>query len=114
MIKAKELRIGNLVSSNGESIYLWELGNFELIHDGTNEMSMFSPIPLTAEWLRKFGFSLYGGSYLLNEVAIFENYNHEKSWVLDARGFSLGKDFKYVHQLQNLYYALTWEELTLK
>ena len=82
-------------------------------------LNNLKPIPITEECLIKFGFyetSRYG-KYL--EF----NINQEQSLRLPICKHS-EKDFwyvlrgsvkiQYVHQLQNLYFALTGEELTLK
>jgi len=66
------------------------------------------PIPLTEEWLLKFGFDdlgTYGygrGNFhiCLHENEFYFSINNRKVFI------------KHVHQLQNLYFALTGEELT--
>ncbi len=76
-------------------------------------------IPLTEEWLIKFGFEK-------TNVDIFFKHIGEKalSIYLESNNLTtlLSFDFqetplrrvKYVHQLQNLYFALTGEELGTK
>ncbi len=75
----------------------------------------FKPIPLTEEWLLKFGFvqsqdidTIFGlklnDFWYINEFQIRNNFN---SILLDF-------ELKYVHQLQNLYFALTGTHLKLK
>jgi hypothetical protein len=82
--------------------------------------SEYKPIPLTEERLLKFGFEKRGhvkflgeayqrfvlgrnGIYSVNEIAyIYEINDHDLC------------EIKYAHQLQNLYFALTGEELSLK
>ena len=70
------------------------------------------PIPLTEEWLLKFGFKWDGISY---------RDNGRYSIIKTKRGFDFGFEWEdyntpidYVHQLQNLYHALKGEELTIK
>lgn len=81
------------------------------------------PIPLTPEWLERMGFEFdedndFGDEqfYLIRDsegdciVAIY----HAK---LDNKYFielHPNAEIKYVHQLQNLYFALTGEELVIK
>lgn len=113
-MKANELRIGNYYLSFGV-----DLKQVETLHKDKILID-FTPIPLTEEWLLKFGFEL------INESPI--NY---KVYELKFISFNVVKDFKqnlyevevysvtypiikYVHQLQNLYFALTNEELTIK
>ena len=76
---------------------------------------LVEPIPLTKEWLLKFGFKYkemyYESEYLtaLNDCFIV---------VERVTGFfyvdAPNNEIKYVHQLQNLYFALTGEELEIK
>ena len=77
---------------------------FNLVH---------SPIPLTEEWLLKFGFvpeKMEDGflSYRLKFVDISMPY-FEFTYDYGTESFEV----KYVHQLQNLFFALTGTELTL-
>ena len=66
------------------------------------------PIPLTEEWLVKFGFEIhivemvFGNFYLKINGDHFEYYCNNRV------------ELKYVHQLQNLYHALMGEELKEK
>ena len=111
-MKASELRIGNFVkylTLNGNSeilangIYLFELGELEL-HE----------IPLTEEWLSKFGcIHETGGMYFFGNVGIL-HYRRENEFSLMNYNYKKGQIYttiKYVHQLQNLYFALTGKEL---
>ena len=68
-----------------------------------------SPIPLTEEWLLKFGFEwkiqhqgFYNGRFKIDE-------KYKEGYRLYFGGEKI--DVKHVHQLQNLYFALTGEEL---
>ena len=92
-MKANELRIGNWVNW-GQDFQL-DLGS--LTQHYYNDV--LQPIPLTAEWVKRFGLNqsnLVGGIYTDGDLYI----------TVDMP--------KYVHQLQNLYFALTGEELTIK
>ena len=74
------------------------------------------PIPLTEEWLIKFGYNevddFYAKGYGVNGVSIikWENYYNAFAYQL-GKGYN--KIVKEVHQLQNLYSALTGKELTI-
>ncbi len=123
-MKAKDLRIGNLVYFNEELLkFDFESGwNFDFI----------KPIPLTKEWLLKFGFEKviyesdetgYGNDYELDIKGVgLISYSDDFSCALfgskesskDELGFLPNWDnCKHVHSLQNLYFALTGVELTL-
>ena len=122
-MEAKELRIGNYVSyATQETLILdinrthAELGYYMDSIGFERKYHEFRPIPLTEEWLLKFGFVFdsYGeyckGAYSLdNEYTDKGVYNFviHKETCLDI-------EIKYLHQLQNLYFALTNEELTIQ
>ena len=86
-----------------------------------------SPIQLTEQWLIDFGFEKIMHKYSLNDSSLTYHYelNNNKDWMLyflkDGRfAFNDSKPHKpqylhnrFAHQLQNLYFALTGEELTL-
>lgn len=83
------------------------------------DISDLSPIPLTVEWLIKFGFVSIGqdikkltkGNFV--EIVVYPTLNRvEINQNTDL--ISLDVNLKYVHHLQNLYFALTGEELTIK
>jgi hypothetical protein len=111
-MKATELRIGNWLMGNapfevtGSNIALAQVREIALdtIH--------WQPIPLTEEWLVKMGFS----DGLLQEESFNMKVN-SKMWVsitdLDHEGL-IHTHIEHVHQLQNLYHALTGQELELK
>lgn len=116
-MKAEELRIGNWVHAFKTS---YKVDRYDF---GTEVISTFKPIPLTEEWLLKFGFVTKS---IDSKVAWIYNGFRVKDW---STGFFYGhievfledeyKDIDdveiyHVHQLQNLYFALTSEELQLK
>jgi len=127
-MKAEELRIGNFVKSGYQYCYInfflgatmvdLELIGFEYT-DGNHEEDVLKlePILLTEEWLLKFGFSDDGcldlGNYTDSKLSFNPNSNQLR--LVDSGGRFLTHDnLKHVHQLQNLYFALTGEELTKK
>lgn len=79
-------------------------------------ISDLSPIPLTEEWLLKFGLKNENGFFKWHRSAI---YKRNEIWIYgilgdDNNSYYHVSELKCVHQLQNLYHALTGEELTLK
>ena len=126
-MEAKELRIGNYYIDIDDK--LTELSGYELyemtIKENTESLgeTEFRPIPLTEEWLVKFGF-YYGDSvdygYLwlkckMGEFYVRPSYLGGFYWGFDYNNEINGQNnIKHVHQLQNLYFALTNEELKLK
>ena len=131
MIEANELRIGNLVYdnfdvSNPYVVTIFSLDDFIAISHGCNK---YQPIPLTEEWLVKCGFvkdskieylmghinNTYTKSYLI--IGTYDNVFSPCVRMYDRDDWAyyeeIGENIKYLHQLQNLYFALTGEELTI-
>ena len=121
---ARELRIGNYIQYFGNVAQVEGIVNesngFGLQLNGGDFASINSqslePIPLTEEWLVKFGFKYKGnGLYTYGFKNMFKVNCHE--FGID---FYYGNTYPYyvkpnfVHGLQNLYFALTREELTIK
>jgi len=110
-MKANELRIGNWVFDNkqiqitSEQIKLADEGLYKLL-----------PIPLTKEWLLKFGFVPDGyGEYKKGENIVLDNeYTEEGVFYILEADHCLSIEVLHVHQLQNLYFALTEKELTVR
>jgi hypothetical protein len=105
-MKTKELRIGNYLLHDGYFIKSYGLDGFLNI---IKNIDNYEPIPLTEEWLLKFGFEQVGFNYYLNGFKIFfdsDSYFYE----LRDEGM-MDKHLEYLHQLQNLYFALTNQEL---
>lgn len=122
MIDARELRIGNYVYGY-KTTWTIDKNDFRDVDLDDNSMP-YNPIPLTEEWLLKLGFKdarsneleLYPIKY--NTKTIRYNGINTNLYVSD-----FGDDshydlpcphIKYVHQLQNIYFALTGEELTIR
>lgn len=140
-MEAKELRIGNYIlnyEAEPEVSIYWKVEEIQrLSNDKALNQTLGvtyrkgscwtcdpEPIPLTEEWLVKFGFVKdkkhdnccdlelennfylqgvgYGKSNIKYEVILTDSNDNELTLV------------KHVHQLQNLYFALTNEELTIK
>lgn len=78
------------------------------------------PIPLTEEWLLKFGFEKNFNNFyekLINKDEddfIGKLTDYFFAYYIDKKDNYPLIYIKYVHQLQNLYFALTGEELTIK
>lgn len=112
-LKPEDLRIGNLFNpSQPVQVEAWMLLPESNV--------VFEPIPLTEEWLEKFSFKHNKVAYKIdNENFVFELYFYD-AWNLnyvEKSNFGNGNvelsGYWTVHQLQNLYFALTGEELTL-
>ena len=113
-MKASELRIGNYIflTKDVNKSYVITKTSGAIIDYIECESVLSKPILLTEEWLLKFGFEkgslIYkNDSFNLNGEIVFKGEN-------SFRYFGLETKIKYVHQLQNLYFALTGYELTIK
>lgn len=78
------------------------------------ETHEYLPIPLTGQWLKSFGFEI--DTPFENSRPIYYKDGFYVDWdtlqPIDS-GYDIAKvEIKYVHQLQNLYFALTGKELT--
>jgi len=81
------------------------------VHPLTEYPEFCKPIPLTEEWLLKFGYKLYHDYVWVNDnTDVLGRIDKFKDDV--ARSIYPRLEIKYVHQLQNLYFALTGKELT--
>lgn len=107
-MKPTELRIGNLVQTNFKKEK--EITDIKLIDFKENFFRLYDPIQLTEEWLLKFGFEKTENGYFVKDGIILYPIRD-----LYFRGnLFIKADIKYVHQIQNLYFALIGEELTPK
>lgn len=141
-MKANELRIGNwfipisVMNLEQTPTQLTLMMMAQLCHLPNGEAVNFTPIPLTEEWLLKFGFENGNMSFQFHkknicvclEYTTYRVYHISNGWNINLAGelddkisiwdikenSSVIFNLKYVHQLQNLYYCLTGEELKLQ
>lgn len=122
-LKPSDLRIGNLIQEQNIGILKIELidrctvSGFVNGRYGFAQIEDCKGIPLTEEWLFKSGF----------DKVRYEKYAHCKLNKLRAYPHVFNNSFgiyimgayslpyvEYVHQLQNLFWCLTGEELEIK
>ena len=126
-MKGNELRIENLVDLGNRIAKVIEISqlacvvvDLEETQDTIEDYDRIRPIPLTEEWLLKFGFEI--NRQTKEENNIWRCYSEEGFFEVEQIGTSFflddnhcyGTKIDYVHQLQNLFFALTAEELTFK
>ena len=123
-MKAKELRIGNFLRTPNGINHVSGIQDREVVEVGEigYVIEMVKPIPLTEEWLEKFGFE----TYTTEKSKVYKLGNFMVTYVLKGRfagnkylkafniSFSEFGHIEHVHTLQNLYFALTGEELQIK
>lgn len=131
-MKATELRIGNWVytcrPNSGmlaqvQGITIFEEIEFchsQFIEGFKMPMKHIMGTPITEEWLLSFGFEKkietthslgYAKDYPVYSLSGFTYNGIQAAWWYKGL---LEKQPEYVHQLQNLYFALTGQELTKK
>lgn len=127
-MKVSELRIGNFCKRLDNTDFKISGKDISQIDDYPIELRP-KPIPLTEEWLFKFGFFVKNFDYtipisecevvwltLIPQHEACTSYSVCVTQIdedeLDQNVFL--SDISYVHQLQNLYFALTGEELEIK
>ena len=106
-MKASEIRVGNWVTNSiGEE---YQITPATILHLSVDSATVNS-IPFTEEWLLRFGFEKVNSTWYKGRLSKFRvnvafDIEYSNHW-LDIR-------IDFVHQLQNLYFALTGEELTI-
>ena len=83
-------------------------------------LKMYEPIPLTEEWLLKFGcqrtrqgWFISANYSLYNPLTEFNTPSSKYYGLMFNDKYITTRAVVYVHQLQNLYFTLTGEELTI-
>ena len=134
-----ELRLGSIISTSYMTSGLFKVEKlmrnkchfcriFEENIKSDTTYTYIEPVLLTKEWLLKFGFKLNDCKgwcsscdnthevYELNSVDIAIEDNKFKLWIeLEDVYYNHSIiEVKSIHQLQNLYFALTGKELTLR
>lgn len=137
-LHAHELRIGNCLRLGEVILKVSEINNncfYTTEEDGNDFKSTvwdIEPIELTEEWLLKFGFIKSGTNTdshwykgdnegisriglkqykdLFNNNHISFDFNVGGAYCISSVDIKI----EFVHQLQNLYFALTGEELRIK
>ena len=123
-MKATELRIGNYVMYNGviytvesilSSTYLVFLHTLDKEILMEAKMNRIDPVNLTGEWLEKFKFEKIGSHYEKEKLIAFPyiGYGADMSLSFSEDWVDLDVRCDYVHQLQNLYFAIISKELTI-
>jgi hypothetical protein len=126
-IKVNELRVGNLVNDPALENPI-EIQPQGLVYVQSGQFKVY-PIPLTEEWATKLGFGndigvpyqrWIGEPYDKGTIIITLHFQRKQIQISSQQeeGDRLLYIYlpipKYVHTLQNLYFALTGNELTTK
>lgn len=128
-MQPNELRIGNYVYDRGVPV---DLRHSQLVNIITGKHLVYNPIPISEDWLLKLGFEKWEWCDNAAFIPLFFGdslYCRFYNQMWHIKKLKVGRDSKgvygktsskyiipkgkvrYIHQLQNLYFALTGKEL---
>lgn len=125
-MEAKNLRIGNWVCENAlvesEAWHQQVIGigikdedDILVANGDIYKAKELHPIPLDENWLKKYSFEHFDNGAFALEGSIYTVEYIRNHWHLLYRSnHVIAQPFKYVHELQNLFFALTGTELEMK
>jgi len=117
-INLTDLRTGNVLSyttAEGDDLDTaidWQDLKW-LDEDPIGFNSVHKPTLVTEEWLQKLGFEWKNQGLRKDNICI-RQFGFGFSIFMSNEAFNFNIDLKHVHQLQNLYFALTGKELKLE
>ncbi len=126
MIQGKEIRIGNYLKDRGGKVLRVDFIEYvengfdtkfgqkmfvegQEVHPMTEYSDYAKPIKINEEWLSKFGFN---GKELSMQPNVYVFHNGG-IYIRGMSGAVHPRDVQYVHQLQNLVYAISGVELSV-
>lgn len=115
-MNANELRIGNWVEFDGRQFQIDSVArefptlNTEEFGIGVVDWNNISPIVISEEVLLKCGFVKAWGDYSIDDYSY--SFSGQFSYIDAETIYVIAQNIKYLHQLQNLCFALTGQELT--
>lgn len=122
-MKPTHLRIGNIINNPkgelievcGIKIIKTEEQYFEKVYVDVCEnyyhATALTPIPLTEDWLIKFGY-IKSGNFRFTGRGFIDLFSHKNNVTCSINDIEI--NLRYVHQLQNLFFALMGFELEIK
>jgi hypothetical protein len=126
MIIATELRLYNLLNyDTGEGVFATKIDIHDLawcVRDEKGFNVVHFPIPITEEWLLRLGFEFKNDGYFVIEIGrqsfIVSEAQDDDLVLLYSEDVGLPHNFlkfiEHIHELQNIIFFLTNEELKLK
>jgi len=119
-MKPNELRIGNLVYFNHCDYNKFtpmkinytknpNILGLERVTVNRIEYNNIEPIPFTEEWITRFSMMKIGANLQVGIITLWKNIN-DGMYYFRYDGISV--KISFIHQLQNLYFAIAGEELT--
>jgi hypothetical protein len=117
MIYKNETRIGNLFNYEGYKLELIKVDDVPKLRgeDGRQVITgltwdTLEPVPVTIPLLKGYGFTYDSGNNTMHIPGIFL-IQHNGQWCLMQGHSAISKPFKYLHELQNLYFGVIGTEL---
>ena len=119
----KELRVGNFVTieglHDGDYYTVNQIGEYFINNDSVLRFKDLAGIPLTEKWIEKLGFDYtkgggIGGQDMWAGMGVISKNGNHLFRGTPTHLYLIGyfnTQVKHVHQLQNLYFALTGKEL---
>ena len=120
-MKVEELRIGNWVMGYHDP-FQWSLEHFDLLKQADLDEIIKEPVLITEEVLLKCGFEIKPNSSL-PAFAYSRRLDLQVEFMLGEYSFRIEVEnrhttfvrvIKYLHELQNLYFSITGEELEVE
>jgi hypothetical protein len=122
-INFKELRLDNYIciNNNLHPCRVKEITMSSVVVESIKEnyseptINSMNPIPLTEEWLLKMGgkkVNTLDWCIMFGGIEFYCRYN--KFWYCSIGSVYLSDRIQFVHQVQNLYFSITNQELTMK
>lgn len=111
MIQVNDLRIGNLVRWSGHVVSVNTGSEIDLMAPKAY------PVDITPEWLERCGRKCdidVGWEYQIQVGALNWYFRWNTEWYSEVGGIYIDSRVQYVHQLQNLFFALTGKEIEIK
>lgn len=123
-MKATDLRVTNFVLNDGivNTVIFIGYDAVMLVTPQGNQiqasLDRIQPIPLTPEWLVKFGFvrgreDTDSNVYYGKGKQLFDIMFNTRNFLM-YKMVVIGTPILYVHQIQNIIYSLTGQELEIK
>jgi len=123
-LSSKDFRIGNLIAYKSEIVEISSLHSDDTFRikrgestEGCFKISNAEPVQITREWLFRFGFEYteINDSYQIDSDLGFSIWGRIRhGFNVSVNSDQIGVEAKHVHELQNMYFALTGEELKYK
>ena len=114
-MEAKDLRIGNWFLGDCTEGKFHQITANEILDFYDDPLDdYYQPIPLTEEWLLKFGAKKFNNALLIDRFRLIPRLEYSFYQVVCKETNSYFSKVEFVHEWQNLYFAMNGKELTLK